>query len=73
MQQFKAQKGRPRGDLPALIAELGLEPNVLNQPWVELSVRTFCCSMAFWWSCLLRVSLAALSVRHAAAAFSTAT
>ena len=39
LQQFKAQKGRPRGDLPALIAELGLEPGVLNQPWVELSVR----------------------------------
>lgn len=38
-QQFKAQRGRPRGDLPAIIAELGLEQRVLNQPWVELSVR----------------------------------
>ena len=37
-QHFKAQRGRPRGDLPALIAELGLEQGVLNQPWVELSV-----------------------------------
>ena len=38
LQHFKAQRGRPRGDLPALIAELGLEQGVLNQPWVELSV-----------------------------------
>lgn len=38
MQQFKAQRGRPRGDLPALVAELGLDQGVLNQPWVELSV-----------------------------------
>jgi hypothetical protein len=38
LQQFKAQRGRPRGDLPALIAELGLDQRVLNQPWVELSV-----------------------------------
>jgi hypothetical protein len=38
LQQFKAQRGRPRGDLPALIAELGLEQGVLNQPWAELSV-----------------------------------
>ncbi|EIE23944.1 P-loop containing nucleoside triphosphate hydrolase protein [Coccomyxa subellipsoidea C-169] len=36
-QQFKAQRGRPRGDLPALVAELGLEQSVLNQPWIELS------------------------------------
>ena len=38
VQQFKAQRGRPRGDLPALVAGLGLEQRVLNQPWVELSV-----------------------------------
>jgi len=38
-QQFAAQRGRPRGDLPALIHELGLEQGVLNQPWTELSVR----------------------------------
>lgn len=38
MQQFKAQKGRPRSDLPAIIHELGLEPGVLNQQWSELSV-----------------------------------
>ena len=37
-QQFKAQRGRPRGDLPAIVAALGLEQRVLNQPWVELSV-----------------------------------
>ena len=38
-QQFAAQRGRQRGDLPALIHELGLEQGVLNQPWTELSVR----------------------------------
>ena len=39
LQQFAAQRGRPRGDLPALVHELGLEQGVLNQPWTELSVR----------------------------------
>ena len=39
VQQFKAQRGRPRGDLPALIHDLGLEQEVLNQPWTQLSVR----------------------------------
>ena len=34
------QRGRPRGDLPALVHQLGLEQGVLNQPWVELSVRS---------------------------------
>ena len=38
-QQFVAQRGRPRGDLPAIIAELGLDQGVLNQPWTQLSVR----------------------------------
>ena len=38
VQHFKAQRGRPRGDLPAIVAALGLEQRVLNQPWVELSV-----------------------------------
>ena len=42
-QQLQAQKGRPRGDLPALIQQLGLEPGVLNQPWPELSVSS--CTM----------------------------
>ncbi|KAL4457598.1 hypothetical protein ABPG75_012463 [Micractinium tetrahymenae] len=37
LQQFKAQRGRQRGDLPALVHQLGLEQAVLNQPWVELS------------------------------------
>ena len=37
-QKFAAQKGRPRGDLPALVHELGLDQCVLNQPWSELSV-----------------------------------
>lgn len=37
VQQFKAQRGRPRGDLPALIHRLGLEQSVLNQPWTQLS------------------------------------
>ncbi|KAL0038243.1 hypothetical protein WJX79_009937 [Trebouxia sp. C0005] len=36
-QRFAAQKGRPRGDLPALIHELGLQQGVLNQSWAELS------------------------------------
>ena len=44
-QQFAAQRGRPRGDLPALIHELGLEQGVLNQPWTELSVRHACASV----------------------------
>ena len=40
-QQFKAQKGRSRGDLPAITRALGLDPQVvLNQPWTELSVRS---------------------------------
>ena len=37
-QQLQAQKGRPRGDLPALIQQFGLEQGILNQPWPELSV-----------------------------------
>ncbi len=37
-QQFKAQRGRPRGDLPSLIHKLGLEQSLLNQPWPQLSV-----------------------------------
>ncbi len=52
VQQFKAQRGRPRGDLPAIVAALGLEQRVLNQPWVELSVShcrnlimLLCCSL----------------------------
>jgi ABC-type iron transport system FetAB ATPase subunit len=36
-QRFSAQRGRPRGDLPAIVHELGLEQSVLNQPWSELS------------------------------------
>lgn len=44
-QQIAAQRGRPRGDLPALIHELGLEQGVLNQPWTELSVRHACADM----------------------------
>ncbi|KAI3436587.1 hypothetical protein D9Q98_006004 [Chlorella vulgaris] len=37
LQQFRSQRGRPRGDLPALVHQLGLEQAVLNQPWSELS------------------------------------
>ena len=37
-QRFASQRGRPRGDLPALVHEMGLEQLVLNQPWSELSV-----------------------------------
>lgn len=42
-QKFASQRGRERGDLPALVFQLGLEQVVLNQPWSELSVRDF-----FW-------------------------
>ena len=38
VQRFAAQNGRPRGDLPALVHELGLQQGVLNQSWSELSV-----------------------------------
>jgi len=38
-QRFASQRARPRGDLPAVIHDLGLEQAVLNQPWSELSVR----------------------------------
>ena len=38
LQHFKAQRGRARGDLPALVHDLGLEQGVLNQPWAQLSV-----------------------------------
>lgn len=41
-QQFKAQRGRPRGDLPGLIHKLGLEQSLLNQPWPQLSVPLRC-------------------------------
>lgn len=37
VQQFGAQKARPRRDLPTLVHQLGLEQAVLNQQWVELS------------------------------------
>ncbi|KAG2426268.1 hypothetical protein HXX76_013025 [Chlamydomonas incerta] len=36
-QRFAAQRGRPRGDLPALVHALGLEQGVLHQQWGELS------------------------------------
>jgi hypothetical protein len=39
MQQFKAQKGRPRRDLPTLVQRLGLEQGTLNQQWSQLSVK----------------------------------
>jgi hypothetical protein len=37
-QSFASQRARPRGDLPALIFQLGLEQQVLNQEWSQLSV-----------------------------------
>lgn len=37
VQQFKAQKGRPRRDLPTLVQRLGLEQGTLNQQWSQLS------------------------------------
>mmetsp|Transcript_37627 Transcript_37627/g.95039 ORF Transcript_37627/g.95039 Transcript_37627/m.95039 type:complete len:256 (+) Transcript_37627:1257-2024(+) len=36
-QQLKSQRGRPRGDLPALVHDMGLEQAALNQPWSTLS------------------------------------
>ncbi|WIA22395.1 hypothetical protein OEZ85_004701 [Tetradesmus obliquus] len=36
-QSFAAQKGRPRGDLAQLVADLGLDAGVLQQQWSELS------------------------------------
>lgn len=63
------QRGRARGDLPALVHQLGLEQGVLNQPWVELSVSCPPCP-----SCLLHACrcafcllLAALSCLHVCA------
>lgn len=38
-QKFASQKGRRRGDLPAIVFQLGLEQAVLNRRWVELSVK----------------------------------
>lgn len=38
LQGFRSQRSRPRGDLPQLVRELGLEQSVLNQPWTQLSV-----------------------------------
>jgi len=37
VQNFAAQRGRPRGDLPHLVHYLGLEQIVLNQKWSQLS------------------------------------
>jgi ABC-type iron transport system FetAB ATPase subunit len=36
-QRFKAQRGRERADLAALVQQLGLEQEVLLQPWAQLS------------------------------------
>lgn len=41
-QQLGAQRQRPRGDLPSLVHEMGLEQRVLHQQWGELSVRGLC-------------------------------
>lgn len=38
-QKFASQKGRRRGDLPAIVFQLGLEQAVLNRRWAELSVK----------------------------------
>lgn len=37
VQQFAAQRRRPRGDLPQLIHYLGLEQSILHQSWASLS------------------------------------
>jgi ABC-type iron transport system FetAB ATPase subunit len=37
VQRFRAQRNRPRGDLPALIHYLGLEQSTLHQPFHSLS------------------------------------
>jgi ABC-type iron transport system FetAB ATPase subunit len=36
-QKFAAQRGRPRGDLPALVHALGLEQAALHRSWASLS------------------------------------
>ncbi len=41
-QQLGAQRQRPRGDLPSLVHEMGLEQRVLQQQWGELSVSGVC-------------------------------
>ena len=52
-QQFAAQKGRPRGDLPTLIHDLGLEQVVLNQAWTGLSGLALAIAVALRPSILL--------------------
>eukprot|EP00879_Flechtneria_rotunda_P006770 GHRR01007114.1.p1 GENE.GHRR01007114.1~~GHRR01007114.1.p1 ORF type:complete len:187 (+),score=64.26 GHRR01007114.1:640-1200(+) len=37
VESFGSQRGKKRGDLKAVIRDLGLQPGVLNQPWPELS------------------------------------
>ncbi|KDD75209.1 hypothetical protein H632_c809p1 [Helicosporidium sp. ATCC 50920] len=37
VQQFASQRARPRGDLPSILGSFGLDSNILNQPWSELS------------------------------------
>eukprot|EP00878_Enallax_costatus_P000739 GHUV01000854.1.p1 GENE.GHUV01000854.1~~GHUV01000854.1.p1 ORF type:complete len:259 (+),score=82.44 GHUV01000854.1:175-951(+) len=36
-QQFCSQRGRPRGDIHALVEDLGLQVSMLQQQWTELS------------------------------------
>jgi hypothetical protein len=38
--RLQCQKGRPRGNLEALVQNLGLDPGLLDQPWSELSVSS---------------------------------
>lgn len=53
VQGFAAQQGRPRGDLAALVHDLGLDPAVLDQGWSELSVRgctsTYAACLSYLW------------------------
>lgn len=38
VQGFATQKGRPRGDLASIVTSFGLEPQILKEPWQDLSV-----------------------------------
>lgn len=63
LQRFAAQKGRPRGDLPALIHELGLNQSVLNQSWTDLSVRQ-CATEACRLCCVCKSPLLTIGLCH---------
>lgn len=54
-QSFCSQQDRPRGDLPALVHELGLDAGVLEQQWSELSVSKY----GWYWQTTIAAAAAA--------------